>query len=62
LVLVERGLDIAAKTAIATLIVALVLAIYYRAELWRGAKWLGDVTATWATEWVPDHPGLDFFV
>jgi hypothetical protein len=39
------------------LIVALVLAIYYRAELWRGAKWLGDVTGTWATEWVPEHPG-----
>jgi hypothetical protein len=39
------------------LIVALVLAIYYRAEPGRGAKWLGDVTGTWATEWVPEHPG-----
>ena len=39
------------------LIVALVLAIYFRAELWRGAKWVGDVSGTWATEWVPDHPG-----
>ena len=39
------------------LIVALVLAIYFRSELWRGAKWLGDATGTWATEWVPDHPG-----
>src|SRR5687768_4808462 len=39
------------------LIVALVLAIYYRAELWRAAEWLGDVTGTWAAEWVPEHPG-----
>jgi hypothetical protein len=39
------------------LIVALVLAIYYRAELWRGTKWLADVAGTWATEWVPEHPG-----
>jgi hypothetical protein len=40
-----------------TLIVALVLAIYYRAQLWDATKWVADVTGTWATEWVPEHPG-----
>jgi len=39
------------------LIVALVLAIYFRSELWRAVRWTGDAFGTWATDWVPNHPG-----
>jgi len=39
------------------LIAALILAIYFRAELWRGTKWVANATSDWATDWVPNHPG-----
>jgi hypothetical protein len=39
------------------LIAALVLAIYFRADLWRGIKWVGEAFSTWITDWVPNHPG-----
>jgi len=39
------------------LIAALILAIYFRVELWRGVKWVSNAFGTWLTDWVPDHPG-----
>lgn len=39
------------------LIAALVAAIAFRTELWRFLRWIGDIVATWLTEWVPAHRG-----
>jgi hypothetical protein len=39
------------------LIAGLILAIYFRAELWRGLKWVGEAFGTWVTDWIPAHPG-----
>src|SRR4029079_8252207 len=39
------------------LIAGLILAIYFRAQLWSGAKWVGREANTWVVEWIPKHPG-----
>jgi hypothetical protein len=39
------------------LIAALILAIYFRVELWRAIKWTGHEFKVWTTDWVPKHPG-----
>src|SRR6185436_7556316 len=39
------------------LIAGLILAIYFRADLWRAIKWASGQFSTWVTDWIPKHPG-----
>ena len=44
------------------LIVALVLAIYFRVQLWDFIKFVGRNVGHWLTVWVPNHPGQTFSI
>lgn len=39
------------------LIVAIIAAVYFRAQLWDFLKWAGRSFGDWLTDWVPNHAG-----
>jgi hypothetical protein len=38
-------------------VLAIIAAVYFRAQLWDVLKWIGRTFGDWLTEWVPDHAG-----
>ncbi len=39
------------------LILAIILAVYFRSQLWDAIKWVGRAFSDWLTDWVPSHAG-----